>query len=112
MISKRQKNNHYFLTDKPKAGLAKSDATLPHKSQPILGVALLFHPKRAGFASPFLLTEPEKTRVLLFDASLTQKHRRGPKILLSAHPSGTQYKRNCVRGNQIIQPAPPLVFSW
>jgi hypothetical protein len=57
------------LTDKPKAGLAKSDATLPHKSQPSLGVALLFQQKRAGFASPFLLTEPAKSRVLLFDAS-------------------------------------------
>jgi hypothetical protein len=57
------------LTDKPKAGLAKSDATLLHKSQPSLGVALLFQQKRAGFASPFLLTEPAKTRVLLFDAS-------------------------------------------
>jgi hypothetical protein len=33
------------LTDEPKAGLAKSDATLLHKSQPSLGVALLFHQK-------------------------------------------------------------------
>jgi hypothetical protein len=58
------------LTDNPKAGLAKSDATLPRKSQTILGVALLFHEKRAGFACSFLLTEPAKSRVLLFDASL------------------------------------------
>jgi hypothetical protein len=50
------------LTDKPKAGLAKSDATSPHKSQPSLGVALLLLQKRARFACPFLLINPAKRR--------------------------------------------------
>jgi hypothetical protein len=67
------------LTDKPKAGLAKSDATLPHKSQPNLGVALLFHQKRAGFACTFLLTEPAKSRVYFLTLP---KHQIRPQVLL------------------------------
>jgi hypothetical protein len=41
------------------------------KVSPALVLRCLFPQKRAGFASPFLLTEPAKSRVLLFDASLT-----------------------------------------
>jgi hypothetical protein len=47
------------------------DEAPPHAnlSLPGRGVPLPFLQKRASFARPFLLTDPAKSRVLLFDAS-------------------------------------------